>query len=170
MQKITKEITIGELIRQYPGTAELLLAEGIHCIGCGAANFETLEQGLAGHGRSADEIEKIVNALNEQIPDKPSSSEELIITQSAAKKLKEFVDKQEKPSDGMRIKVEVSGCEGLSYHFDIEEKSKSDDELIEVSGLKFFIDPSSFDLLKGATIDYIETPEASGFKITNPSA
>lgn len=66
---ITKDITIGELVYNYPEAAMLLVEEGIHCIGCGAANYETLEQGLMGHGKTEKEIEELIKSMNELIKD-----------------------------------------------------------------------------------------------------
>ena len=53
---ITKDMTIGEMVQQYPSAAEVLMGEGVHCVGCGAAHFETIEQGLSGHGKTQEEI------------------------------------------------------------------------------------------------------------------
>lgn len=65
--KITKEIKIGELMINYPQTVEILFEEGIHCLGCGAAHFESLEDGLKAHGKSDQEIEEIIKKLNKAI-------------------------------------------------------------------------------------------------------
>jgi iron-sulfur cluster assembly protein len=37
-------------------------------------------------------------------------------------------------------------------------------------GFEVLVDAFSMNYLKGATVDYVETLEASGFKITNPNA
>ncbi|NJL44162.1 MAG: iron-sulfur cluster assembly accessory protein [Nitrosarchaeum sp.] len=169
-QKITKDMTIGEVVRAYPASAEILMEEGIHCVGCGAANFETLEQGLGGHGRSPEEIDEIVQMLNDAIPSEAGSSEDLIITDNAARKLREFVEKQGKKGSGMRISVQPGGCAGMSYNFDLAEKPLEGDHVVEVLDMKFYVDGESFELLRGAKVDYVETLAASGFKISNPNA
>lgn len=64
---ITKETKIGELMIQFPQAAAILFEEGIHCLGCGAAHFESLEDGLKAHGKSNQEIEEIVKKLNKVI-------------------------------------------------------------------------------------------------------
>ncbi|NQU98957.1 DUF1858 domain-containing protein [Candidatus Woesearchaeota archaeon] len=69
-KKITKDMRIGELAQQHPETVEILLEEGVHCVGCGAAFFETIEQGLALHGKSKKEIDDVVTRMNEQIEKK----------------------------------------------------------------------------------------------------
>lgn len=62
--KINKNMLIGECITKYPQTAEFLLDAGIHCVSCFAANFETIEQGLIGHGKTKEEIKQIIKELN----------------------------------------------------------------------------------------------------------
>lgn len=68
MEKITKEMTIGEAIQKNPQVAQILFEEGIYCVGCGAAAMETLEEGLAMHGKSEKEIEEIIKKINENGP------------------------------------------------------------------------------------------------------
>ena len=63
-EKITADMTIGEAIQNNPKVAEILLNEGIHCVGCGAAYWETIEQGMQGHGKSKEEVYKIVEKIN----------------------------------------------------------------------------------------------------------
>ncbi|MGC2034429.1 MAG: iron-sulfur cluster assembly accessory protein [Thermoplasmata archaeon] len=48
-------------------------------------------------------------------------------------------------------------------------KARSDDEVVKVDGFKVIVDPSSIPFVNGAVIDYVETLEESGFKITNPT-
>ena len=61
---VTKDMTIGEAVETYPEIAEVLYEAGVHCVGCGAAFWETIEQGLMGHGRSDEEINKVVADMN----------------------------------------------------------------------------------------------------------
>ena len=62
--KINKGMTIGELVQNYPSVAEVLQNEGVHCVGCFAANMETIEMGLKGHGMSDEQVNKILANLN----------------------------------------------------------------------------------------------------------
>jgi len=62
--KITKDTIIGECIEKYPDTLGFLLEEGFHCVGCFAAHFETIEMGFKMHGKSDEEIKRIVKKLN----------------------------------------------------------------------------------------------------------
>lgn len=62
--KITKEMPIGEIAEKYPKAIPVLMEEGMHCIGCMAAQFESLEQGLQVHGKSEEEIAEILKKMN----------------------------------------------------------------------------------------------------------
>lgn len=46
-------------------TVEILTDMGLHCIGCFASQFETLEQGCKGHGMSDKEIDELIKKLNQ---------------------------------------------------------------------------------------------------------
>lgn len=60
---ITKEMTFGEVLRKYPGTAGVFMKHGMHCIGCAMASMEPIEQGAAVHGMDADELVKDLNKV-----------------------------------------------------------------------------------------------------------
>ena len=59
--KITKEMSITEIIQQYPQTHGIFMKYNLGCIGCIAARFETLEDGLIAHGINVDEFLKEIN-------------------------------------------------------------------------------------------------------------
>jgi len=62
---INNKTKLGVIFKKYPKAAELLMTKfGLHCVGCFAASFETLEQGACAHGMSKKEIEKMVEELN----------------------------------------------------------------------------------------------------------
>ena len=61
MEKITKNMTIDEVLKKYPQTAEIFLKYGFHCLGCVAATFETLEQGAIAHGIAVEELLEDLN-------------------------------------------------------------------------------------------------------------
>jgi hybrid cluster-associated redox disulfide protein len=64
-KKITKGMLLAEIVEKYPKLAEVLTVKyGFHCIGCFAAEMETLGQGAAVHGMTKKEIDKLVEKLN----------------------------------------------------------------------------------------------------------
>ena len=93
----------------------------------------------------------------------------ITITDKAVKKVKEFLANEETKAAGLRVYVAGGGCSGLTYGMALEEAPSEEDIVIEESGMKVFLDPASAKYMKGSSIDYIETLEASGFKINNPN-
>ena len=61
MAKVSKDMTIGELIRLDQNIAAILMRVGMHCIGCPSAQGETLEEAAMVHGRDADVLEQQIN-------------------------------------------------------------------------------------------------------------
>ena len=53
---INKDMTIGELIRNFPEKAEILLAAGMHCLGCPASQGETIAEACEVHGIDVEEL------------------------------------------------------------------------------------------------------------------
>ena len=70
-QKITKDMTFGQVLKDYPQVAPIFMKFGMHCIGCHIAVTETIEQGAMAHGVDADQL---VNELNSVLA--PSPEEE----------------------------------------------------------------------------------------------
>lgn len=56
--EITKEMTIGQILQVKPGVAPVLLAMGMHCLGCPASQGESLEEAAMVHGMDIDELMK----------------------------------------------------------------------------------------------------------------
>ena len=68
MSKISRKTNLGELIQKYSKAAKVLTEKyDLHCVGCMAASFETLEDGLRVHGYDKKEINKIVKELNKLV-------------------------------------------------------------------------------------------------------
>lgn len=60
--EIRKEMTIGELLEKAPEKAEILMAAGMHCLGCPASQAETIEEACEVHGIDSEELIKQLNA------------------------------------------------------------------------------------------------------------
>ncbi|MEW8015071.1 MAG: iron-sulfur cluster assembly accessory protein [Candidatus Sedimenticola endophacoides] len=94
----------------------------------------------------------------------------LILTESAQKAVGRFINGSETPVGGLRISVTGGGCSGMQYGMSLEEDAKADDTVVEVGSLKIFIEPHSAPMLKGVTVDFLDSMEGSGFKFENPNA
>jgi hybrid cluster-associated redox disulfide protein len=53
---ITKDMVIGQVLRQYPQTAEIFVALGMHCLGCPSATRESVEGAAITHGKNPDDL------------------------------------------------------------------------------------------------------------------
>jgi hybrid cluster-associated redox disulfide protein len=63
MTGITREMTIGEILRANPDVAPVLLDAGMHCLGCPSAQGESLEEAAMVHGIDIDELMNIIEAM-----------------------------------------------------------------------------------------------------------
>ena len=56
MANISKDMTIGEILRACPQVAPVLMEAGMHCLGCPSSQRETLEQAAEVHGLDPDDL------------------------------------------------------------------------------------------------------------------
>jgi len=63
MAKVTKDMSIIDIVQQHPESLEVFAKYGMGCIGCAAAKFENLEAGAKVHGFDADQMVADINEL-----------------------------------------------------------------------------------------------------------
>lgn len=63
MAVITKDMTIGEILRANPAVAPILMEAGMHCLGCPSAQGESLEEAAMVHGMNVDDLMSKIAAL-----------------------------------------------------------------------------------------------------------
>ncbi len=100
------------------------------------------------------------------------SSTQKIVTLSplAIERVKEFMAKDKNQANGLRIFVAPGGCSGYQYGMVLENNAKGDDISWSEGGINVYMDTQSARLMEGAEIDFVETIQGSGFKISNPNA
>ncbi len=64
---IAKDMTIEDLVREYPQSVRFLMEKGIKCIACGEPIWGTLEQAAREKGFADEQIEALVAELNERL-------------------------------------------------------------------------------------------------------
>lgn len=98
----------------------------------------------------------------------------ITLTQAAADALGEAIAKSDTaPSGartGLRLYVISGGCSGFRYGMMLEDAPGSDDHVFESEGQVIFVDPSSYPLVAGSSIDYLATLMGAGFTVNNPRA
>lgn len=63
--KITRGMSIAEVVDICPDAIDIFLEYGLHCVGCGASSWESIEDGAAGHGMDDELIDSLIADLNE---------------------------------------------------------------------------------------------------------
>jgi iron-sulfur cluster assembly accessory protein len=94
----------------------------------------------------------------------------ITLTSTAADKLGQLMTEKGLADHALRVFVSGGGCSGLSYGMTFTQVLEADDQSFESNGVKVIVDAGSFPYMDGAEIDYLDTPQGSGFRIENPNA
>jgi len=97
-------------------------------------------------------------------------TEAISLTEAAANAVNELLQKRELEGYALRVYIAGGGCSGYQYGMALEGNIRPEDQVFDQCGVKVVVDEVSINYLTGATIDYIEGPMGSGFKIENPNA
>ena len=92
------------------------------------------------------------------------------LTDAAALKLRELTAEETNPEVGLRVYVYSGGCSGFRYGMMLEDAPTPEDQILEASGIKVYVDGQSISLLQGSQIDYVDTLMGAGFTVNNPNA
>ncbi|HSL10966.1 MAG TPA: iron-sulfur cluster insertion protein ErpA [Actinomycetota bacterium] len=92
------------------------------------------------------------------------------LTESAAGKVKELLAEEGRDDIALRVAVQPGGCSGLRYAMYLDDQVSEKDQTQEQFGVRLVIDRMSVPYLSQATIDYVDSLEATGFTIDNPAA
>lgn len=94
----------------------------------------------------------------------------ITVTENAATKVRELLD-QEGEELALRVAVRPGGCSGFSYEMFFDGEFADDDVSAEQpNGVKVVVDATSATMLGGATLDYKDGLQQTGFSIDNPNA
>ncbi len=92
------------------------------------------------------------------------------ITENAANQIRHLTSQDpENAGKYLRVYVEQGGCSGMQYAMVFDEQ-RPDDALVEMFGVTVLVDSFSAGKIRGAVVDYSDSLNAGGFKITNPNA
>jgi iron-sulfur cluster assembly protein len=171
-QKLSKEMTIEGIFSRFPQKSQKLAQEmtnsGLHCVGCGAATWETLEAGMLSHGFAPEDVDDMVDRLNAILSQKADLST-ISMTKRAADKFLKILKEEGKEGWGLRFGDKAAGCSGFEYVLDYSEKAESDDEVFKSEGVDIHVNASDAKRLLGSEIGFVDGLNGSGFKISNPN-
>lgn len=94
----------------------------------------------------------------------------IALTDTATVKVAELIDAEGEEGLALRVAVRPGGCSGFSYEMFFDSEFAADDLQQEYGDVKLVCDPSSAQMLEGATLDYTDSIQETGFKINNPNA
>jgi iron-sulfur cluster assembly accessory protein len=94
----------------------------------------------------------------------------ITLTDNATTKVSQLIEAEGDEALALRVAVRPGGCSGFSYEMFFDTDIATDDVTVEYGKVKVVVDPSSAQLLTGATLDYKDGLDQSGFAITNPNA
>ncbi|MFL5232398.1 MAG: Fe-S cluster assembly scaffold SufA [Microvirga sp.] len=93
----------------------------------------------------------------------------LTLSDAAANRVQEIIEKADRPIAGVRVGVKNGGCAGMSYTMEYAESVNPLDEVIEDKGVKVLIDPKAVLFLLGTEMDFQTTKLSSQFVFNNPN-
>ncbi len=94
----------------------------------------------------------------------------ITLTDRAASKVGELITAENEDGLALRVAVRPGGCSGFSYEMFFDTDRAADDVTADFGGVDVIVDPSSAQLLEGATLDYKDGLQDAGFSIDNPNA
>jgi iron-sulfur cluster assembly protein len=93
----------------------------------------------------------------------------LTLTDTAASRVRQIIERADKPIAGVRVGVRNGGCAGMSYTMEYADGAKPGEDVVEDKGVRVFIDPKAVLFLLGTEMDFQTTKLASQFVFNNPN-
>jgi len=93
----------------------------------------------------------------------------LRLSDAAAQRLRDIMEKAEGRYAGVRVGVTNGGCAGMSYTMEYAENAAPLDEVVDEKGVRLFIDPKAILFLLGTEMDFVRDKLAARFVFNNPN-
>ncbi len=94
---------------------------------------------------------------------------EIALSPAAAARVAKIAERQGKAAI-LRLAVDGGGCAGFQYRFELADGPEDGDVSAETDGVILVVDEVSLDLVRGATVDFVESLGGAAFQVTNPNA
>lgn len=91
------------------------------------------------------------------------------LTERAADRVREIMDKAPGQYVGLRVGVKNGGCAGQEYQLGYAERAEPLDEVVEDKGVTILVEPKAVLFLIGTEIDYETTRLSAKFTFRNPN-
>ncbi|EEF60165.1 HesB/IscA family protein [Pedosphaera parvula] len=94
----------------------------------------------------------------------------ITVTENAASQIRHLVAQDpQNAGKHLRVYVEQGGCSGMQYSMVFDEK-RPDDLITDMHGVSVLVDPFSAKYITGSVVDFSDSLNSGGFKISNPNA
>jgi len=94
---------------------------------------------------------------------------DVALTPAAAARVAAIAAKQGKPAI-LRLAVEGGGCAGFSYRFGLADAAEEGDLAADYGAATLVVDEMTHELVRGGTVDFVDTLGGAHFEVTNPNA
>ncbi len=91
------------------------------------------------------------------------------LTDAAVTRVRSIIANSTTPLAGLRLGIEKGGCAGMTYRFEMVAEPDPKDDVVEVDGVRVFVDPGATLFLLGTTVDFKTDKMASTFVFENPN-
>ena len=91
------------------------------------------------------------------------------LTSAAVDRVRAIIANSSTPLAGLRLGLDKGGCAGMTYKFEMVETADPKDDVVDVDGVKVFVDPAATLYLLGTTVDFKTDKMASTFVFENPN-
>jgi iron-sulfur cluster assembly accessory protein len=102
------------------------------------------------------------------LPEETTIAVPVTLTKPAADAVREIITHKNLKGYALRLYITGGGCSGYQYNLALDNRHRAEDTVIETDGIRLVVDEVTIKYVQGATVDYVEEPDASGFKIINP--
>ena len=93
----------------------------------------------------------------------------ITLSDSAAARVRSYLDKRDDNVVGLRLGVSETGCSGYAYVVDYADKVLDDDVVFEDKGITVVVDPKALALIDGTEVDFRKSGLNETFSFKNPN-
>jgi Fe/S biogenesis protein NfuA len=96
----------------------------------------------------------------------------LVFSDAARTRIRELLAAEER--QGLALRLAIDGMTGGTFRYQLgfvgADERRADDQVVDAGGFDVFVDPKSAVDLAGASIDFVDTLQETGFRIENPNS
>lgn len=146
---------IADIVALCPESEHVLREWGLSCFGCAGSAFETLADGVRGHGFSEEDIAELIDDLNRLVAEMPERTLSLTVTADAARGIADIAKKEGKTDHALLVTVDGAG----GFCMEFLQVTPPDSSIFfhrEVPDVRVAATPLTLKRIGGATIDMRE--------------